>query len=161
MWIKISSKVEWSAISWFKFYSIQSADWESSKRTIHLVQNNETAFAEENALYTAFNETDFIRKMSDISQHIPVVYARHMPFVDFDKATFFPAMQRILDLIKKITWYALKIKIIFRIEIHLKINLVRDPIEQFISHFNFKRNGDFAKQHANNPDKFSALNYVS
>ena len=47
------------------------------------------------------------------------------------------------------------------IEIRVKINLVRDPIEQFISHFNFKRNGDFAKQHANNPDKFSALNYVS
>ena len=83
-----------------KFYSIQSADCESSKRTIHLVQNNETAFAEGNALYTAFNETDFIQKMSDISQHIPVVYARHMPFVDFDKAPFFPAMPRILKLIK-------------------------------------------------------------
>ena len=91
-----------------KFYSIQSADCESWIRTIHLVQHNETAFAEGNALYTAFNETDFIQKMSDISQHIPVVYARHMPFVDFDKAPFFPAMPRILKLIK-ITLCAFKI----------------------------------------------------
>ena len=69
-----------------------------SKRTIHLVQNNKTVFAEGNALYSAFNETNFIRKMTDLSQEKPVVYARHMPFVDFENATFFPAMQRIFKL---------------------------------------------------------------
>ena len=79
---------------------LQSADCESLKRTIHLVQNNETAFAEGTALYTAFNESNFVRKMNDISEHIPVVYARHMPFVDFNKAHFFPAMSWILKIIK-------------------------------------------------------------
>ena len=68
------------------------------KRTIHLVQNDKTAFAEGNALYSEFNETNFIRKLTDLSQEKPVVYARHMPFVDFDNATFFPAMQRIFKL---------------------------------------------------------------
>ena len=70
------------------------------KRTIHLVQNNETAFTEGTALYTAFNESNFVQKMNDISEHKPVVYARHMPFVDFNKANFFPAMSWILKLIK-------------------------------------------------------------
>jgi len=74
-----------------------------------LVQNNQTAFAQGNALYTAFNETEFIRKMTDMSQHIPVIYARHMPFVDFENASFFPAMPRIFKMIEKLTSDELKI----------------------------------------------------
>ena len=137
-----------------------------SVRTIHLVQNNKTAFAEDNALYTEFNETEFIQKMTEISQHVPVVYARHMPFVDFNESPVFPAMQRILTDIMLVTITALSVtkisaELVTNIKIHTKINLVRDPIEQFISHFNFKRNGDFMKQHADNPEKFNALNYVS
>ena len=99
-------------------------------RAANLVLPERVRFDAGTHLYNGFNETEIINSISSSAK--PLFYARHMPYVNFNSSSVYPAM----------------------------INLIRHPVDRFISHFNYRRNGDNLKPTADD-DKFNLRKYVS